>query len=60
MDTTLGKMDEIIARNPVKEQPIPEQFLHERKPVDRYTERPAFVQEIRRPKAPVHDIEHER
>lgn len=60
MGTAVRKMDEIIARNPAKEQAEPEQILHDNKHVDKIPERAPISQDIRKPKQPTHETIHIR
>ncbi len=60
MDTATGKMDEIIARNPAREQAEPEHILPEKKPIEKVPERTSISQEVRKPKQPIHETIHIR
>lgn len=60
MDSAISKMDEIIARNPAKEQTTPEHILHDNKRVDKVPEQGPISQEIRKPKQPIHETIHVR
>lgn len=60
MGTAVGKMDEIIARNPAKEQAEPERILHDNKHVDKVPERAPSSQDIRKPNQPIHETIHIR
>lgn len=60
MDIAVRKMDEIIARNPVKELTTPEHILPEKKPIDRVPERASTSQDIRKAKQPIHETIHIR
>lgn len=57
MDTVTRKMDEIIARDAVKERTAPE---HDNKRVDKVSQQAPISQEIRKPKQPIHETIHVR
>lgn len=60
MDTATKKMDEIIARNPVKELAKPEHKVPEQEPVQKAPVQPQVQPEIRKPKQQIHEVIHIR
>ncbi|MFN0277806.1 MAG: relaxase MobL [Pyrinomonadaceae bacterium] len=60
MDTAVGKMDEIIARKPAKEQATPAHILRDNNHIDKVPERAPISQDIRKPKQPIQETIHIR
>jgi hypothetical protein len=60
MDTAAKKMDEIIARNPVKELARSEHDLVPEKVAEKSPDLQPLAQEIRKPKQHIHEIIHVR